>query len=102
MVEADVIDSCRRLLCEDYSYFLVIDGIMTKDAWDSIKETFFSEHIKGRVLAISYDIFVVLHCVNKNHEVVNVMRYNGNVEREHPIKLLKFLYLFYVFYVYPI
>ncbi|PAN17945.2 hypothetical protein PAHAL_3G162800 [Panicum hallii] len=52
MKDAEVMESCRKLLSEDDSHLLVIDGVRDSEIWRSLKETLVSDTIKGCVVAI--------------------------------------------------
>lgn len=77
MRDEDVIESCLKLLHEDGSYLLVIDGINTQNDWNSIEEILFSKPINGCVFAIA------------NHRRVRLMRTKQDVQL-NSIKVLNF------------
>ncbi|RCV32548.1 hypothetical protein SETIT_7G011700v2 [Setaria italica] len=68
----DLIEECRKLLRQE-NYFVVVEGLGSTDAWDSIKEAFFPQPVDGCIVVIiTNEASVARHCQVKEQRRVNV------------------------------
>jgi hypothetical protein len=92
MQHEELVESCREFLREEDS-LVVLDGLRSKDDWDSIKMTLLLEPPKGCVVVITTDYKVALHCVdNKKERVVDADRLDH--VRDLQAKMDKVIYIY--------
>ncbi|CAM0870686.1 unnamed protein product, partial [Alopecurus aequalis] len=76
----DPVAECRKFLCEQ-KCFVVINGLHSKDDWDSIKDAGLSEPTKSCIVVIASDKMVAMHCATDEFRVVDLMRGSEADER---------------------
>ncbi|KAM0860082.1 hypothetical protein ACQ4PT_046749 [Festuca glaucescens] len=73
----DPIQGCRRILHE-HKCLVVMDGLRSTDDWDLIKAAFLPDSTESRIIVITNEKKVAMHCVDKEAQVVNVKGLNSH------------------------
>jgi hypothetical protein len=65
-------ECCRFLSGEDC--LVVINGLQSKDDWDSIRAAFLSEPIRGCIIVIASEESVATHCVDEEDGALSIKK----------------------------
>jgi hypothetical protein len=67
----DPIQLCREFLQQE-KCVTVIDGLRSSNDWDLINAAFLAKPIKGRILVITNEESIALHCADSKNYVINI------------------------------
>jgi hypothetical protein len=73
----DPIQACRRILHE-HKCLVVMDGLRSTDDWDLIKAAFLPDSTESRIIVVTNEKKLAMHCVHKEAQVVNVKGLNSH------------------------
>ncbi|XP_047054902.1 uncharacterized protein LOC124661085 [Lolium rigidum] len=84
MEDKDLIEGCRKLMCED-DCLVAINCVKSEDDWDLINSTFLLDTVKGCIVVLTEEEKVAKHCVeNKEGRIllINDLEADAVVEEE--------------------
>ncbi|XP_047056007.1 disease resistance protein Pik-2-like [Lolium rigidum] len=73
----DPIQACRRIM-HQHKCLVVMDGLRSTDDWDLIKAAFLPDSAESRIIVITNEKKVAMHCVGKEAQLVNVKGLNSD------------------------
>ncbi|XP_047072674.1 uncharacterized protein LOC124681946 isoform X2 [Lolium rigidum] len=80
----DPIQGCCEFL-RKYKCLVVVDGLGSRDDWDSIRDAFLSEPTKGWIIVITNNENVAKYVVSEEQHAFNAQDLEGETVRFHPL-----------------